>query len=87
MDCSSGARPRRRLAALLLAQHHHQMVAQVLPHAGFQEGAEVAVDRRPGRKGRRGRQVAPLAAGPHHVEQDVQEATHVGGAGPSAGLG
>ncbi len=56
--------------AFLLAQHHQQM-EKGLPHAGFQEGAEVAVDRGPGRKGRRGRQMAPLAASPHHIEQAV----------------
>lgn len=63
----------RRIAAFLPAQHHQQMVAKGLPHAGFQEGAEVPVDRGPGRKGRRGRQMTTLEAGRHYVEQGVQQ--------------
>src|SRR3712207_8610299 len=52
-DC----RCRAGLAALLLAQHHHEVMAQALPHTCTQEGAEVAIDRGPGRKGRRGWQM------------------------------
>src|SRR3712207_2757453 len=82
-DC----RCRAGLAALLLAQHHHEIMAQALPHTCTQEGAEVAVNRGPGRKGRRGWQMAPLAACPDNVEQAIEQAAHVGGARPTSGLG
>jgi len=62
-------------------------MAQALPYPGLQKSAEVAVNRLPGREGGRRRQVAPLAAGAHDVEQAVQEAPHVGRTRPPAGLG
>ena len=42
-----------------------------------------AVHRPPGRESGRGRQVAPLAAGAHEVEQAVQHPPHVGRARPA----
>src|SRR3712207_2344617 len=70
--CVDDRRCRAGLPALLLAQHHHEMMTHALPHARTQEGAEVAINRGPGRKGRRGWQVAPLAAGPDNVEQAIK---------------
>src|SRR4051794_14833099 len=75
------------LPAFLFAQHHHEVVADRLPDARVREGAHVAVHGAPGREGRGRRQVAPLAAGAHQVEQPVQQAAHVGGARPTARLG
>src|SRR3954447_17678763 len=75
------------LPAFLFAQHHHEVVADRLPDARAREVAHVAVDRPPGREGRGRRQVAPLAAGAHQVEQTVQHPPHVGGARPTARLG
>lgn len=56
------------------------------PDPGGQEQAEVAVNRLPRRKGRGRRQVAPLATGPHDVEQAVQHLPHVGRPGPPTGF-
>ncbi len=46
----------------------------------------MAVDGGPGREQRRRGQVPPLAAGAHDVEQSIQQAPHVGGAGRPPGL-
>src|SRR5919199_1872968 len=77
---------RARLPAVALPQHHHEVVADGLPHARVREAPHVAVDRPPGREGRGRRQVAPLAARAHEVEQPVEEAAHVRGTRPAAGL-
>src|SRR3954471_22752174 len=63
------------------------MMADRLPHACARERAHVLVHRPPGREGRGWRQVAPLAAGSHEVEQAVHQPPHVGRARPAAGLG
>lgn len=84
-----GVHDRRRgagLAPFALAQHHDEAVAHVLPHARGQEGPEIAVHRLP-RRERRGRQVPPLAARAHDVEQGVQHAPDVRLARSAAGLG
>src|SRR3954469_14716674 len=63
------------------------MMADRLPHACARERAHVLVHRPPGREDRGWRQVAPLTAGSHEVEQAVQRPPHVGRARPTAGLG
>src|SRR4051794_37121001 len=78
---------RARLLAVPLAQHHHEVVADALPHPRVREGPHVAVHGAPRREGRGRRQVAPLAAGAHEIEQAVQHPPHVGGARPAPGLG
>src|SRR5215212_3136168 len=62
------------------------MVAQALPHARREERSEVAVHRGPGRECRRGRQVPPLAARAHDIEQSVEQAAHVGCSWPPSRL-
>src|SRR5512135_1364252 len=52
-------------------------MAHGLPHARSEELLEVAIHRSPGRERRRRWQVAPLAPGPHHVEQAVAHAPQV----------
>src|SRR4051812_12519251 len=63
------------------------MMADRLPYACARERAHVLVHRPPGREDRGWRQVAPLAAGSHKVEQAVQQPPHVGCARSAAGLG
>src|SRR3954447_11095666 len=63
------------------------MMADRLPHACAREPAHVLVHRSPGRENRGWRQVAPLTAGSHEVEQAVQQPPHVSRARPTAGLG
>src|SRR6476620_792857 len=63
------------------------MMAHALPGARHQEGAEIAVDRGPGRKRRWWWQMAPLAAGSYDVEQPVEKPAHVGGPRPAPRLG
>src|SRR4051794_36565326 len=63
------------------------MMADRLPHACAREPAHVLVHRPPGREDRGWRQVAPLTAGSHEVEQAVHQPPHVGRARPAAGLG
>src|SRR5512135_1017030 len=52
-------------------------MAHGLPHARSEELPEVAIHRSPGRERRRRWQVAPLAPGPHHLEQAVEQAPQV----------
>ena len=63
------------------------MMAEGFPDPGLQKGAKVTVDRRPRRKCRGRRQVAPLAPRAHDMEQAVQHQPHIGRPGPTAGLG
>ena len=70
-----------------LAQHDQEVVADALPHAVLEEGAHIPVHGAPGREGRRRRQVAPLAAGAHEVEQAVQQVPHVYAPRPPSVLG
>jgi site-specific DNA recombinase len=75
------------LPARALAQHDHEVMTHGLPHARVQEGAEVAIHRRPRQERGRRRQVPPLAAGAQHVEQAIQHAPHVRRARAPSGLG
>ena len=75
-----GVDDRRRGTGLppgALAQHDHEVVADALPHALSEEGAHVAVHGAPGRESRRRRQVPPLAAGAHEIEEAVQQVPQV----------
>src|SRR3954469_1623018 len=63
------------------------MMADRLPHACVFERAHVLVHRPPGREGRGWRQMAPLAAGSHKVEEAIQPPAHVGIGWATAGLG
>src|SRR4051794_31517344 len=52
-----------------LAQHDHEVVANALPHAISEKSAHIAVHCLPRRESGRRRQVPPLAAGAHEVEE------------------
>src|SRR3712207_1100328 len=74
-------------SSFALPQHDDEMVAQALPYARREERSEVAVHRGPGRESRRGRQVPPLTAGAHDIEQPVEQAPDVRCSWPPSGLG
>jgi len=81
---------RRRRAGLppgALAQHDHELVAHALPHPIPEKGTHVPVHGAPGRESRRWRQVPPLTAGAHKVEQPVQQVPYIRGSRAPAGLG
>src|ERR1700753_831074 len=61
--CGAGLPPRA------LTPHDDKLVAYALPHPVAEKGSHVPVYGRPGREGWRRRQVSPLAAGAHEVEQ------------------
>ena len=85
-----GVDDRRRgtgFPSFAFAQHDDEVVAQALPHARREKRSEVAVHGGPGRESRRGRQVPPLTAGAHDIEQAVEQAPHVGCSRPPSGLG
>src|SRR5215207_1639155 len=70
-----------------LPQHDNKMVAQALPDPRCEEGPKVAVHCGPRWESWRGRQVPPLAASAHDIEQAIQQAAHVCGPRPPTGFG
>src|SRR5512147_1466709 len=80
-------RRRTGFFAFWLPEHLDQMVTEGLPAPSGHESPQISVHSLPGREQRRWREMAPLATGPHEVEQPIENPPYVGGARPTTRLG